>query len=78
MIGVGDLPEYLKDPSGSVAEAWNVASDPPQTLEEAVLQTKRDFVVNVLELTGGNRKEAAMILGIHPKSMGRFLDRLDL
>ena len=69
---------YLKNPLGSVSKTWNLASDPPQTLGEAVLQTKRDFVVNVLELTGGNRKEAAVILGIHPKSMCRFLDRLDL
>ena len=78
VIGVGDLPQYLKNPLGSVSEGSDVAADPPQTLEEAVLQTKRDFVVNVLELTGGNRKEAAVILGIHPKSMCRFLDRLDL
>ena len=78
VIGVRDLPQYLKNPSGSVSEALDVVSDLPQTLEEAVVRTKRDFVVNVLELTGGNRKEAAVILGIHPKSMCRFLDRLDL
>ena len=78
VMGVTDLPEYLKNPSGSVSEALDLVGDAPQTLEEAVLQTKRDFVVNVLELTGGNRKEAAVILGVHPKSMCRLLDRLDL
>ena len=47
-------------------------------LEEAMLATKREFVENVLELTGGNRKQAAVILGIHPKSMSRLLERLDM
>ena len=78
VIGVTDLPQYLKNPPGNGSDASDGGADQPQTMEEAVLQTKRDFVVNVLELTGGNRKEAAVILGIHPKSMYRFLDRLDL
>ncbi len=84
VIGVEDLPLYLKHPSRGVSEAREVseasdlAADPPQTLEEAVRATKREFVENVLELTGGNRKEAAVILGIHPKSMNRLLDRLDM
>ena len=77
-IGVEDLPSYLRGPAVSGVGADAPAVDPPQTLEEAVLQTKRTFVENVLELTGGNQKEAAVIIGIHPKSMRRFLDRLDL
>lgn len=77
-IGVEDLPEYLKAPSRGDSEASDRAPNLPQTLEEVVLATKREFVENVLELTGGNRKQAAVILGIHPKSMSRLLERLDM
>ncbi len=78
VIGVEDLPQYLSNPSGGASGVSDHADNPPRTLEEAVLATKRNFVENVLELTGGNRKEAAVILGIHPKSMNRLLERLDL
>jgi hypothetical protein len=43
-----------------------------------VLQTERQFVENIFALTNGDLKQAAAIMGRHPKSMRRFLVRLDL
>ena len=67
-----NLPAYL------LAGGPETHPSEPQTLEEALLRTKREYVESVLGLTGGNRKLTAAILGIHPKGMRRFLDRLNL
>ena len=39
---------------------------------------KRKFVGGILELTRENHRDAAIVLGIHPAGMRRFLDRLGM
>ncbi len=48
------------------------------TLHHAVRAAKRSLIVRALEQTAGNRTEAALLLGIHPKHLSRLLATLNL
>ena len=74
-----DLPAYVTDPPVDPFDDDDAAVyTPPTTLQEAVHRTEREFVENALDLTGGNQKDAAELLGVHPKSMRRLMLRLGL
>jgi DNA-binding NtrC family response regulator len=74
-LGSGDLIEPEDLPEALFASRLEAEA---QTLEQAVLKAKREFVENVFELAGGDDKEAAAMLGIHPKGMHRFFNKLNL
>jgi transcriptional regulator with GAF, ATPase, and Fis domain len=50
----------------------------PETLDEAVRRTKREFVESVFRAGKGDVKKAAEMLGKHPAGLSRLLDSLGL
>ncbi|HEV2446784.1 MAG TPA: sigma 54-interacting transcriptional regulator [Candidatus Sulfopaludibacter sp.] len=67
------------DDLGPLAPGVSAAPEnQPQTLQEAVRDAKRSAVLRALERTAGDRTEAALLLGIHPKHLSRLLTVLRL
>jgi Nif-specific regulatory protein len=48
------------------------------TMEEAINQFKRDFIIQNLDHTGGNRSKAAKIMGIQRTYLSRLITRYEL
>ncbi len=48
------------------------------TMEEAINQFKRDFIIQNLDHTGGNRSKAAKIMGIQRTYLSRLISRYEL
>jgi DNA-binding NtrC family response regulator len=69
-IGVEDLPEELRRASGSVAFVR-----PAAEREVTLAEIERDYVLEILRRTGGNKTRAAEILGIPRRSLYRRLER---
>jgi len=44
------------------------------TMDEAIHQVKRKYLIRAVLSANGNRKKAAEILNIHPKSLQRILE----
>jgi len=80
VLGSGEFiaPEDLPSELFSPAVYFPPTGARAQTLDQAVLNTKRQYVENVFRLAHGDYKRAAGILGQHPKSMHRMLVRLRL
>jgi transcriptional regulator with GAF, ATPase, and Fis domain len=53
-------------------------SSKPKTMEEAAIQAKRRFVENAVEISGGNLRKAAEIVGKSQRTFWKLLDRLNL
>jgi Nif-specific regulatory protein len=49
-----------------------------QTLEEALNQFKRDFIILNLRHTGGNRSQAAKIMDIQRTYLSRLISKYEL
>jgi Nif-specific regulatory protein len=47
-------------------------------MEEAINQFKRDFIIQNLDHTGGNRSKAAKIMGIQRTYLSRLISRYEL
>jgi DNA-binding NtrC family response regulator len=73
-IGPADVVRELdshaldEDPQEEMAEA----------LRKARLDVRRTFVLRALELTNGNKKQAAELLGIARRTLFNWMDELDL
>jgi DNA-binding NtrC family response regulator len=78
-LSVDDLPlEYrygalLEEGSPAGADAGGET-----VLRHAIAAFERDFILRTLERCGGNRTRAARLLGIHPATMFRKLNRHEL
>ena len=59
-IGPQDLPAVL-------------AGLEEMTMDEAIHQVRREYLIRAVLAANGNRKRAAKILNIHPKSLPRIL-----
>lgn len=51
---------------------------PEMTMDEAVQEVKRQYLINAVEMSNGNRELAGKMLNKHPKTLPRMLDKLDL
>jgi transcriptional regulator with PAS, ATPase and Fis domain len=60
-----DLPEFLRDPGGSLAQHGPKAH---KSLEEV----KDEYITEILKETGGNKRVAAEILRVNPRTLYRF------
>ena len=60
LIGPQDLPAVFEFPE-------------EMTMDEAILEVKRQYLIRAVLAANGNRKKAAEILNIHPKSLPRIL-----
>ena len=69
-IGVEDLPEELRRASGSAALVRSAAER-----EVTLAEIERDYVLEILRRTGGNKTRAAEVLGIPRRSLYRRLER---
>ncbi|MDY7091597.1 MAG: sigma-54 dependent transcriptional regulator [Acidobacteriota bacterium] len=67
ILGLGDLPEDLVSSDTDVEAS--------QELRTAVRAYEREHIQRVLAATGGNREEAARLLGINPSTLYRRLQR---
>ena len=71
-IGVRDLPASIRQP----AQALDTQIQEPQGLN--LHQTERNLIFRALEESGGNRTEAARILGISRRTLHRRLKELNI
>jgi two-component system response regulator HydG len=76
LLDVDDLPEELADPSEAAAAppTASLAALVGKSLEEV----ERMFVVETLRVTGGNREEAARMLGIGERTLYRKIKEFEL
>jgi|SRR5579871_675586 len=68
MIDVRDLPEYMHNEKRTANKNW-------ATGLVSLAEAERNYVEHVLEGVGGNKKEAAAILGIGRATLYRILNR---
>jgi DNA-binding NtrC family response regulator len=73
-IGEGDLPVEYR--SGTLLD--NARAVGETALRDSLHASERDLILRTLERCGGNRHKAAEILGIHPATMFRKLNRLGI
>jgi Nif-specific regulatory protein len=69
-IRLDDLPESLLESGQAVSLKSGYY--------EALRETKKQLITKMLEQTGGNYTEAAMLLGVHPNNLHRLIRSLNL
>jgi DNA-binding NtrC family response regulator len=72
-IGVEALPEEIRGPIAAVPNATMTIPDEGLDFSAVVSQIERDLIVQCLEKTGGNKRQAAKLLNL---SRTTFLDKL--
>jgi DNA-binding NtrC family response regulator len=60
-----DLPEFLREPGSSLAKHGSKAH---KSLEEV----KDEYITEILKETGGNKRVAAEVLRVNPRTLYRF------
>jgi transcriptional regulator with PAS, ATPase and Fis domain len=70
----GDLPIECR----SSAIAARERGEGDAALRDSLLASERDLILRTLQRCGGNRHKAAELLGIHPATMFRKLNRLGI
>jgi Nif-specific regulatory protein len=68
----------LEDMPESVLEQSSLASATPNTFQAAVLELKKQLIVNAVREAGGNYTQAAKSLGLEPHYLHRLMRNLDL
>ena len=68
-IGVDDLPAYIRSELPKVGSAWD--GKPIQKLDDVA----DEYILYALERCGGNKSQAARLLGIDPKTLYKRLRR---
>jgi transcriptional regulator of acetoin/glycerol metabolism len=71
-IGVRDLPAGVRQP------AYSLDAETHEPKELNLHQTERNLIFRALEESGGNRTEAASILGISRRTLHRRLKELNI
>src|SRR5690606_4638004 len=92
-IGVADLPPEVGGPAGPGAEAEPEAAapgagppsaqgaaeaPPPESYQGAMVDFERQLVAATLQRTGGDRREAARLLGVSLATLYRRIEKLGL
>jgi two-component system response regulator HydG len=77
LLDLDDLPPDLEPPptSSAAAEALAAAEGPSALIGRPMDDIERWAIMETLKLTGGNREEAAKILGIGARTLYRKLDK---
>lgn len=68
VLSVDDLPAEIRNSEGS-------HTDQMESLPGTLSALQREHVLKVLESTGGNKEQAARLLGISRRTLYRCLDR---
>jgi two-component system response regulator HydG len=76
VLDVDDLPPELAEPAGSATETS--ACGPSELVGKSLAEIERWAVEHTLRLTGGNREDAARILGIGARTLYRKLKEYEL
>lgn len=74
-IALEDLPKRIR--TAPAPEAFAIPTDDPSTLP-SMEEVERQYMRKVLEAVGGNKAQAARILGIERKTLYRKLERFGL
>ncbi len=69
-----DLPEAVLETEARATEIVGLATQ----YHDAVMQTKRQIILQAIEQTKGNYTEAAKVLGVHPNYLHRLIRNLGL
>ena len=72
VIVVEDLPESVLEQSALTSEAT------PTTFQAAVLQLKKQLIINAVKEAGGNYTQAAKRLGLEPHYLHRLMRNLEI
>jgi transcriptional regulator with GAF, ATPase, and Fis domain len=78
VIGHGDLPEYLRQPSAPPSPAASAATGPPGPLKLVVEEAEKAHILRALEFTKGNRRRAIELLQLSPETFYRRLEEYGL
>ncbi|MGH7139162.1 MAG: sigma-54 interaction domain-containing protein, partial [Pirellulales bacterium] len=71
VLDVDDLPAELADQAATNGAAPLVAAGPDQLVGKPLSEIEQHYLVETLKLTGGNREEAAALLGIGARTLYR-------
>ncbi len=78
VLDVDDLPEELADPAAVDGAPAPVAMGDDHLLGKPLTEIERHYIAETLKLTGGNREEAASLLGIGERTLYRKIKEYDL
>lgn len=70
LILAEDLPEALLE--------REIVSDSTTSYHEAVVRTKKEIILNAVQMANGNYTEAAKLLSVHPNYLHRLIRNLNL
>jgi DNA-binding NtrC family response regulator len=78
-VVLGDLPEVqLEDLPDSLLENTSTSEEDSPAFHRSIHDAKRSAIVDAWRRAGGEYKEAAAILGVHPNSLLRMIRNLGL
>jgi Response regulator containing CheY-like receiver, AAA-type ATPase, and DNA-binding domains len=69
------MPEDLPE---AVLETESTSSEPVTKYHEAVLEKKKQLILQAIEQSGGSYTEAAKLLGVHPNYLHRLIRNMNL
>jgi two-component system, NtrC family, response regulator HydG len=78
VLDLDDLPVELAEPSSGDGVVAAVSAGDDHLLGKSLAEIERHYVVETLKLTGGNREEAASLLGIGERTLYRKIKEYEL
>ena len=70
--------EYLSDRIRASSDYRSMADDTPATIKEATAQVERQMILDALRQAGGNRSQAARIVGLTRQGLLNKIRRYDI
>jgi transcriptional regulator with PAS, ATPase and Fis domain len=78
VIGKDDLPEIILNRYGGVKNARGAAINVQASLKDALQEPEKVYILQVLKETGGNKKKAAVKLGVNRTTLYSKLRKYNL
>ena len=78
MLDVDDLPSELTDEAAGETTASPAVACDDQLVGKPFSEIEKHYIVETLKLCGGNREEAAMLLGIGERTLYRKIKEYQL
>jgi two-component system response regulator PilR (NtrC family) len=78
LISSGSLPDHLRGDAGSLASERHLLPEEGLDIEEYLNELRASMMLQALELTDGNQKQAARLLGQSYRAFRYHAQKLDL
>ncbi|HVX09762.1 MAG TPA: sigma-54 dependent transcriptional regulator [Pirellulales bacterium] len=78
ILDLDDLPSELADPAAADGTPVSVATGDDHLLGKPLTEIEQHYITETLKLTGGNREEAASLLGIGERTLYRKIKEYEL